>query len=149
MESVELREEACEKPLEGKEAVRWFCKVYSGVINRFHDRIDAVNEGGELCWSECSTIQVFICLFSSLTSQNHSLMQRSSMIPFTHSSNSPTISQIKQTRLQNNINNHYQIKLHAMNTFTSSGRLLLGRHSLPYMDSIFIDRSKNLALRRA
>ena len=36
-----------------------------------------------------------------------------------------------------------------MNTFPSSGRLLLGWHSLPYMDSIFIDGAKNLALRGA
>lgn len=129
--------------------VRWICRVYSGVINRFHDRIEGMNKDRELWQSECSSIQVYYCLISSLTSQNHSLTQGSSMIPFTRSSNAPKISQIKQTKLQNNINHHYQIKLHTMNTFTSSGRLLLGWHSLPYMDSIFIDGAKNLALRRA
>ena len=35
-----------------------------------------------------------------------------------------------------------QIKLHAMNTFTSSSSFLLWWLSLPHMDPIFIDRSK-------
>lgn len=102
MESVELREEACGKPLVGKEVVRGICKGYSGVINRFHVRIEGMNKDRELWQSECSSIQVYYCLISSLTIQNHSLMQGSSMIPFTRSSNAPKISQIKQTKLQYN-----------------------------------------------